>query len=89
MDHDAERAAAVGMQVNGFNFEGMDSPGMDYALNRWALTCSFGRLMQLVHLGPWQSAEQAPANLSDCQRCWNCNNDMFLFWRLPYSRAAC
>lgn len=34
VDHDAERAAAAGMEVNGFNFEGMDAPGMDYALNR-------------------------------------------------------
>ena len=34
VDHDEERAAAQGMQVNGFSFEGMDAPGMDYALNR-------------------------------------------------------
>lgn len=40
MDHDAERAEAVGMEVNGFNFEGMDAPGMDYALNRQAAVCA-------------------------------------------------
>lgn len=34
VDHDEERAAAVGMEVNGFSFEGMDAAGMDYALNR-------------------------------------------------------
>ncbi|GAB4824265.1 hypothetical protein N2152v2_011311, partial [Parachlorella kessleri] len=34
VDHDKERAEAVGMALNGFNFEGMDAPGMDYALNR-------------------------------------------------------
>lgn len=34
VDHDAERAAALGVEVNGFSFEGMDAPGMDYALNR-------------------------------------------------------
>lgn len=36
VDHDEERAAGVGMEVNGFSFEGMDAPGMDYALNRCA-----------------------------------------------------
>ena len=35
VDHDEERAAAVGKEVNGFSFEGMDAEGMDYALNRW------------------------------------------------------
>ncbi|KAL6784007.1 SSS3B [Auxenochlorella protothecoides x Auxenochlorella symbiontica] len=37
VDHDVERAAAAGMAVNGFSFEGTDGPGIDYALNR-ALT---------------------------------------------------
>ncbi len=37
VDHDAERAASLGMEVNGFSFEGMDAPGLDYALNRWEL----------------------------------------------------
>lgn len=40
VDHDAERAASLGMEVNGFSFEGMDAPGLDYALNRW-VTCLF------------------------------------------------
>jgi hypothetical protein len=35
VDHDEERAASVGREVNGFSFEGMDAEGMDYALNRW------------------------------------------------------
>ncbi len=34
VDDDQARAAALGMEVNGFSFEGMDAPGMDYALNR-------------------------------------------------------
>ncbi len=34
VDHDVERAAAAGMAVNGFSFEGTDGPGIDYALNR-------------------------------------------------------
>ena len=34
IDDDGERAAAQGMQVNGFSFDGADSAGMDYALNR-------------------------------------------------------
>ncbi|KAK2076899.1 hypothetical protein QBZ16_005127 [Prototheca wickerhamii] len=34
VDHDEERAAAEGMAVNGFSFEGTDAPGIDYALNR-------------------------------------------------------
>ena len=37
VDHDGERAAALGTEVNGFSFEGMDAPGMDYALNRCEL----------------------------------------------------
>jgi len=37
LDHDQERAAAAGMEPNGFSFEGTDSAGIDYALNR-ALT---------------------------------------------------
>ena len=39
VDHDAERAASLGMEVNGFSFEGMDAPGLDYALNRWGHCC--------------------------------------------------
>ena len=34
IDDDAERAAAQGMEVNGYSFDGADSAGMDYALNR-------------------------------------------------------
>ncbi len=37
VDHDVERAAAAGLDVNGFNFDGADAAGMDYALNRWDL----------------------------------------------------
>ncbi len=29
-----ERAAAQGIEPNGFSFEGMDAAGLDYALNR-------------------------------------------------------
>ncbi|GFR47418.1 hypothetical protein Agub_g9135 [Astrephomene gubernaculifera] len=34
VDHDEERAGAMGMETNGFSFEGTDFAGMDYALNR-------------------------------------------------------
>jgi starch synthase len=34
VDDDAERAALQGMEVNGYSFDGADSGGMDYALNR-------------------------------------------------------
>ena len=36
VEHDQERAADCGKQVNGFNFEGTDTGGLDYALNRSA-----------------------------------------------------
>ncbi|KAL0442939.1 UNVERIFIED_CONTAM: Soluble starch synthase 3, chloroplastic/amyloplastic [Sesamum latifolium] len=34
VDHDKERAQARGLEPNGFNFDGADSAGVDYALNR-------------------------------------------------------
>jgi glycogen synthase len=34
VDTDRERAAAAGVQPNGFNFEGTDAGAMDYGLNR-------------------------------------------------------
>ncbi|KAI3440149.1 uncharacterized protein J3R85_003759 [Psidium guajava] len=34
VDHDKERAQAQGLEPNGFNFDGADSAGVDYALNR-------------------------------------------------------
>jgi len=34
VDHDQERARAQGLEPNGFNFEGADFVGVDYALNR-------------------------------------------------------
>lgn len=34
VDHDKERAQAAGLEPNGFNFEGADQSGVDYALNR-------------------------------------------------------
>ncbi|XP_057544291.1 starch synthase 3, chloroplastic/amyloplastic [Amaranthus tricolor] len=34
VDHDIERAKAQGLEPNGFNFEGADPAGVDYALNR-------------------------------------------------------
>lgn len=33
-DNDIERAHAQGLEPNGFNFEGADAAGVDYALNR-------------------------------------------------------
>ncbi|XP_059624216.1 starch synthase 3, chloroplastic/amyloplastic [Cornus florida] len=34
VDHDKERAEAQGLEPNGFNFEGADTAGVDYALDR-------------------------------------------------------
>ncbi|XP_021747168.1 LOW QUALITY PROTEIN: soluble starch synthase 3, chloroplastic/amyloplastic-like [Chenopodium quinoa] len=34
VDHDVERARAQGLEPNGFNFEGADPAGVDYALDR-------------------------------------------------------
>ncbi|KAL6332130.1 hypothetical protein AAG906_001844 [Vitis piasezkii] len=34
VDHDKERAQAQGLEPNGFNFDGADPVGVDYALNR-------------------------------------------------------
>ncbi|KAJ3689831.1 hypothetical protein LUZ61_018995 [Rhynchospora tenuis] len=34
VDNDKERAQAAGVEPNGFNFEGADASGVDYALNR-------------------------------------------------------
>ena len=34
VDDDVERAAASGMETNGYSFEGTDAAGLDYALNR-------------------------------------------------------
>ncbi|KAF5742166.1 starch synthase 3 chloroplastic/amyloplastic isoform X1 [Tripterygium wilfordii] len=34
VDHDKERAEAQGIEPNGFNFDGVDAGGVDYALNR-------------------------------------------------------
>ena len=38
LDHDVERAEIAGYVPNGFSFEGIDTAGIDYALNRWANT---------------------------------------------------
>ncbi|CAO2842539.1 unnamed protein product [Amaranthus hypochondriacus] len=38
VDHDVERATAQGLEPNGFNFEGADPAGVDYALDR-AISC--------------------------------------------------
>jgi len=42
IDDDVDRAAAQGMTVNGFSFEGADSEGIDYALNR-AMSTWYGQ----------------------------------------------
>ncbi|PIN08579.1 Starch synthase [Handroanthus impetiginosus] len=34
VDHDKERAEALGVETNGFNFNGADADGVDYGLNR-------------------------------------------------------
>lgn len=42
VDHDKERAQAQGLEPNGFNFDGADAGGVDYALNRYKLAIHFG-----------------------------------------------
>ncbi|KAK6123928.1 hypothetical protein DH2020_042325 [Rehmannia glutinosa] len=37
VDHDNERAQACGLEPNGFNFDGADAAGVDYALNRFSV----------------------------------------------------
>lgn len=34
VDHDKQRAEAQGLEPNGFSFDGTDTSGVDYALNR-------------------------------------------------------
>ncbi|KAM4101812.1 hypothetical protein ACB094_05G173800 [Castanea mollissima] len=41
VDHDKERAQAQGLEPNGFNFDGADAAGVDYALNR-AISAWYG-----------------------------------------------
>ena len=36
VDDDKERAAAAGMETNGYSFEGTDPGALDYGLNRYA-----------------------------------------------------
>lgn len=36
VDNDKERAQAAGVEPNGFNFDGADAAGIDYALNRYS-----------------------------------------------------
>lgn len=37
VDNDKERAAWLGLEPNGFSFEGTDNDGLDYGLNRSAM----------------------------------------------------
>ncbi|KAK4485077.1 hypothetical protein RD792_007685 [Penstemon davidsonii] len=65
VDHDKERAEANGLEPNGFNFDGADAPGVDYALDRalsawydgreWFNSCA-NELWSKIGLGtdlPW------------------------------------
>jgi glycogen synthase len=36
VDNDKDRARSLGLETNGFSFDGADSNGVDYALNRQA-----------------------------------------------------
>ncbi|KAM0858877.1 hypothetical protein ACQ4PT_047560 [Festuca glaucescens] len=40
VDNDKDRARSLGLETNGFSFDGADSNGVDYALNRQAPHCS-------------------------------------------------
>lgn len=60
VDDDKERAAAAGMETNGYSFEGTDPGALDYGLNRYALNfalllccsrCVTGAVVVLVR--PW------------------------------------
>lgn len=53
VDNDKDRAQTQGLEPNGFNFEGTDSGGLDYALNRQALdivSLSFTVEVHLIYL---------------------------------------
>ncbi|CAL8472333.1 g11876 [Coccomyxa elongata] len=64
VDDDVARATANGMVTNGYNFEGTDPAGIDYALNR-ALTAWFsdregwGQLVHRVMEQDWSWSEPA------------------------------
>lgn len=47
VDHDVERAALAGYVPNGFSFEGIDTAGIDYALNRRVVLAA-GHLVGVV-----------------------------------------
>lgn len=41
VDHDKERSQEQGLEPNGFNFDGADAGGVDYALNRYKFGICF------------------------------------------------
>lgn len=47
VDHDRERAKAQGLEPNGFSFDGTDTSGVAYALDRWVNVSS----QPLTHIG--------------------------------------
>ena len=51
VDNDKERAQAQGVEPNGFSFEGADTAGVDYALNRQVT--DFCSLNSLFYLYDW------------------------------------
>ena len=65
VDDDEERASSQGMVTNGYNFEGTDAGGVDYALNR--------------ALAAWNNDKQASSfaavpNPSDCGPSLDCHH---------------
>ena len=71
VDHDEERAKAVGMEVNGFSFEGMDEGAIDYALNRSACSpASAGDRGQLPAAAAGWAATPVGTRRRTCCCCW-------------------
>ena len=52
VDDDKERASSQGMVTNGYNFEGTDAGGVDYALNRALAAWNTDKQVHLALLPP-------------------------------------
>lgn len=55
VDDDVARAAANGMVTNGYNFEGTDPAGIDYALNRCGHAVCFSDPVLPLYMISWIS----------------------------------
>ena len=61
VDDDKERAAASGMETNGYSFEGTDTGAMDYGLNRYPSLQAALALTPLLRLLPTSHPSRLPS----------------------------